>query len=196
MKKAIGGCVLVIAVFAGFAYLILMNEDRLAEEGQAKAGVGQITAAFGDRLVKYPAPNTPPSSTAGWAPGRLLVLDASNSQRAVDLLHMRLPPARRADTPADVGTVVYLYWQREEVGKYPSGGTAYVQTCDLAAVDLSGPRITAYRKFRGGPPPETVKMGSGNHEGPRPEQEVVEYLTALPSRPAVAPSPSPKALSR
>ena len=27
MKKAIGGCALVIAVFAGFAYLILMNED-------------------------------------------------------------------------------------------------------------------------------------------------------------------------
>ena len=42
MKKAIGGCALVIAVFAVFAYLILMNEDRRAEEGQAKAGVGQI----------------------------------------------------------------------------------------------------------------------------------------------------------
>jgi hypothetical protein len=196
MKKAIGVGVLVIAVFAGFAYLILVNEDRLAEEGQAKTRVGQINAAFGDRLAKYPAPNAPPPSTAGWAPGRLLVLDASNSQRVVDLVHVRLPPARRADTPADVGTVVYLYWQRQAVGEYPSGGTAYVHTCDLAAVDLSGPRITAHRIFRGGPPPETVRMGSGDHEGPRPEQEVVEYLTALPSRPVGAPSPSPKASSR
>jgi hypothetical protein len=110
------------------------------------------------------------------------VIPVSVADREVDWLYYDLPDDLRPAAPDQVGTVVWLRWDKVKVGQYGNnGGDANVQTCDVTVIDLAARRVVDQRRFVGGEPPQSSRRGS-SASGSKPTEPIVAYLKSLPRR--------------
>ena len=109
------------------------------------------------------------------------VIPVNKGANKVDDLYFSLPKDFRATAPAEVGTVVWLDWRTESVGTYTDGAGAYQIACEATVIDKERALIVGKSTFHGSSPP-SVKSRGGSCTGSKPTDEVVQYLTRLPSR--------------
>ena len=137
-------------------------------------------APFRAELATYLA--TPTGAAPPGTPvGRVVLVDLK--EKDIDRMHFEIPDGLRAATPEEVTTIVWLEWDRREVAKYTSGGSAYQWFCTLTVIDLKTKGRITSQAFTGSDPP---KMAFGkrfeSHEGDKPTQEIPNFLTKLPRR--------------
>jgi hypothetical protein len=112
--------------------------------------------------------------------GQVVAIDVGTREVDEDVF-FDLPAGLRAATPEEVGTVVLLKWGTKMVGMYTGpngfGGVADAQTCEVTVIDRSIPAVVARRSFQGHDPPTHY---NGTRTGPKPVEEVVNFLTGLP----------------
>jgi hypothetical protein len=104
----------------------------------------------------------------------------------------RLPDELCAKTPKEVATIVCLIWDRELVGVYKdyrliredlTGPIAYRITCEAVVIDKTKATVVGKIKFRGEDPPEKIPKSPKEDEyGPRPTDQIVEYIKSLSKR--------------
>lgn len=142
---------------------------------------------FHDSLEPYLAlANAEPAPTRPYRRGRVVVLDLGSRQ--VDPVTHALGSAIRAESPADVGTIVIVQWVPEYQYAYVSARGqvltgAYVTNAHLAIIDATTGKRVGVKTIRGESPPETVARSAAEREGeygPRPISAVVEYIQSLP----------------
>lgn len=142
---------------------------------------------FRDSLEPYFAlANAEPAPTRPYRRGKVVVLDLGSRQ--VDPITHGLAPAIRAESPADVGTIVIVQWVPEyQYAYYSARGQAlagaYVTNAHLAIVDAATGKRVGIKTIRGESPPETVARSASEREGeygPRPVSAVIEYIQSLP----------------
>jgi len=116
--------------------------------------------------------------------GKVVTVDTD--KKAVDYWTFdKLPEGLRAKSPTEVGTVVLITWDWEEVGKYQdteTGETTGAAKKSLASVTLLNWQeqlIIEERVFEGQPPPESIAL-DGDYALERPMFEIVDYLKGLP----------------
>jgi hypothetical protein len=162
--------VLVIGVSVGgfFGIRYLIRQSQLS--------------AFTQRINEYtaqPAGVAPPELGA-YVVGKIIPVDMRDSKK-IDWLYYDLPGELQPSTPEEVGTIVWLFWGEQQVGKYTTGGGAYVRTCRVTVIDrIKNVRVTEMT-FQGGQPPQTIR-GSGNGYGDYPTEQIVNWLKSLPRR--------------
>ena len=137
-------------------------------------------APFQPHLADYLAPPVGPEK-AGPAPGKMVVVDTKTRDIDGDVF-FGLPDALRASRPEEVGTVVQLAY-----GRAPGPGVygkerlpSFIQTCQVTVIDRAGRGVIAAALLRGGKPPEGIEEGQKEGVGPKPTQEIIDYLKGLP----------------
>jgi hypothetical protein len=113
--------------------------------------------------------------------GKVVVVD--RKARLLDDLHWDLSGSVRADTPDEVGTVVWLDWGSEAIGSYNTGRVATIVTCTVSVIDHASHTVLARKVFKGDEPPYHVsrpKGETGPIAGPKPTGSIVTYLESLP----------------
>jgi hypothetical protein len=137
--------------------------------------------------LKNPA-RTSPHRTKAYLKGKIIPVNRMESR--IDDIYFSLPEGLRATKPEDVGTIVWLDWEKDTVGHYcPEGlggcfssdDPAIVNTCDVTIIDKSIPAIVVERNFRGSDPPEKKEKG-GSGSGSMPTKEIIDYLKNLPKK--------------
>jgi hypothetical protein len=111
--------------------------------------------------------------------GKVLPLDPPERRVNYDVL-IKLPPALSPQGPVEVGAVALLEWSKKKVGVYDKGGNAYIQVCHLTLVDKARNVIAGEEDFEG--VPKVTTSSSGDDTGPRPIEEIVDYLSSLPRK--------------
>jgi hypothetical protein len=113
--------------------------------------------------------------------GKVVIVD--RKARLLDDMHWDLSGDLRADTPDEVGTVVWVDWGSESVGTYTTGRVATISTCTVSVIDFASHTLLARKVFKGAEPPYSVqrpKSEKGPIEGPKPTGEILTYLESLP----------------
>jgi hypothetical protein len=138
-----------------------------------------------------PLPFTPPPKRAAspYVAGKVLIIDKTTESMAGIQLH--LPEYLMPSSLSDVRTIVWLGCHKEVFGVYYSvsfgtrkdTGTAYRWRCDATVIDTIGPVITATNSFQGSEPPkQSHEITDGDHEGTRPDYELLAFVKSLPYR--------------
>jgi hypothetical protein len=139
----------------------------------------RAVAPFKPHVAAYltqPA-GAPPADGKAAIKGKVITVDRKGQE--VDYLYFDLPEEMRAGKPEEVGTVVWLDWDKTQVGQYDDGTPGYVQTCQVTVIDKGANAVVGKNAFRGGDPPKSKKK-SESGMGPKPTDEIVKYLTSLP----------------
>ncbi|MBK6427453.1 MAG: formylglycine-generating enzyme family protein [Blastocatellia bacterium] len=175
----------ILVVVAGFTTVVLFVVLLMAIF-RTPPDVARVER-FRDSLESYLAlANTEPAPTRPYRRGKVVVLDLGSRQ--VDPITHLLAPAIRAESPADVGTIVIVQWLPEYQNAYYSArgqalAGAYVTNAHLAIVDATTGKRVGIKTIRGESPPETVARSASGREGeygPRPISAVVDYVQSLP----------------
>jgi hypothetical protein len=148
---------------------------RLMAEAKATAARDRLTKAAA-QLASIPGLKNA-AGGKGYLKGKVVIIDKDDGG-TIDSLNSSLPEVLRANSPEEVGTVVWLNWNEERVGTYQGGGGAYVYTCVMTIIDRTSSSKVAVKRFRGGDPPYITYSHSGY--GSRPD--IISYLTNLPRR--------------
>ncbi len=86
----------------------------------------------------------------------------------------------RANTPKEVGTVIWLDYTDQAFGSYTDGATAYQSECKLTIIDKAQNIIVGEYTIDGPEPPAT-KSGSGDVHAARPGSDaIMQYILSLP----------------
>ncbi len=134
---------------------------------------------FKDHIDEYLAINKEQTDQSVYVKGKMVVI-SKQEKEVDDEVYPALPNELRADSPAEVGTVVILKWGAQVRGVYTGGNaSALWHTCEVTVIDRSLSAIVGRQDFRGGDPPVST-TGRGDIYGTKPIQEIVAYLTALP----------------
>jgi hypothetical protein len=133
-------------------------------------------APFNEQMAAYTA-QVSPTPRPGPLRGKIIPVDVDKKE--VDGLYWDMPEDLRADRPDDVGTVVWLKWDKVKVGTYEGGTAAEAQTADVTVIDRKDWAVTHTTHIQGDDPPRTKKR-SETGVGPRPTKQVIDYLKGLP----------------
>ncbi len=134
---------------------------------------------FKGNLDEYLAINKEQLDRGAYLKGKMVVISKREMQ-VDEEVYTALPAELRADSPAEVGTVVVLKWGAQVRGVYSSNEAfALWHTCEVTVIDKSISAIVGRQNFRGGDPPVST-TGRGDIYGSKPIQDIVAYLTTLP----------------
>lgn len=171
---AIVGIVAAI-VFATF-WIIQSEQEKHQQENER---IAAFMAPFQQRLAEYVPPAPPRDLQEPYRRGRVMPINLAGN-KSIDAIFTQLPPALRPETPDDVGTIVWLQWGTQVVGRYRDNVSAFVVTCQVTIIDKSTGKIIAERAFVGGDPPATRRKRSDANTGSNPTPEIINWLAALP----------------
>lgn len=156
-------------VFLGLAVAGVVLVVRSVKRGPFRPHMATYLAA--------PTGNAP----AGTPIKKVVVVDVKDKD--VDGLHFDLPDTLRAGTPEEATTVVWVSWDKRQVGAYTTGGNAYQWFCDVTVIDLATKARIAGQNFSGSPPPATFRGRRGeSRTGDKPTDAVLNYIKGLPRR--------------
>lgn len=128
-----------------------------------------------------------PAPTRPYRRGRVVIIDLDT--RKIDPIFNLLPPDLRADSPADVGTIVLVRWIPELVDTYyaahgqPMAG-AYVTNAHVFVIDATIGKRVGTKRIRGESPPDRIVRDAGDDTGgygARPNRALLDYIEALPA---------------
>jgi hypothetical protein len=133
---------------------------------------------FRAQMAQYMAPPTGMGNPAT-SVKKLVVVDVAAQD--LDSLHYELPDDLRASSPAEATTVVWLKWNKAQVGTYTTGGAAYQWHCLVTVIDLGTRTKIREQNFTGSPPPQSIRSRRGtSHSGDKPNSQIVNFLRGLP----------------
>jgi hypothetical protein len=157
----------VILLLAGFgsSWAVIYAMHRSAEE------------AFQPHMAEYLAAAKGTADPAE-VKGKMVVVDKATRDIDWDVF-FGLPDDVRAAAPQEVGTVVWLVWDKMQVGKYNDGTPAYSWTCAVTVIDQAGRGVVATTSLRGSDPPEKIE-NPNEGVGTKPTAQVIDYLRGLP----------------
>jgi hypothetical protein len=183
---AVRKVLLITAVLVPIAVMFIGAEwqDR-RREAQAAAQVApwqdrvrsEYMPADKVRLIRSPQFVVDPNARAV-IKGRVIPVDMGT--RNIHAIHFMLPKELRSLSPDDVGTIMWLQWGKQDVGRYEGGAPARVQTCEVTLIDKATFSVVAQRDFRGSAPPEKISSKSSEGVGSAPISEIVTFLKSLP----------------
>jgi hypothetical protein len=163
--------------------------------------LARYQARFADKLGEYaalasddvrPAPDARP-----YLEGKAVVVEKADSGPRVSEVHMALARSARAETPADVGTVVLIEWKdvfRGEYGDKGSGIHAFRVDGDVRIINLASKTLLAREEFTGVEPPQEAPRGGGPGRGAKPIAKIAGYVSGLEPEPPGPQTPaSPQA---
>lgn len=125
--------------------------------------------------------------------GKAVVVDKQAEGGGVSAVHGQLPEEIRAESPTEVGTVVWIDWKEFQYGRYSATRVGYRIDAVVTVIDKANKAVLDRVEFEGGLPPETAPSGSQHGYGPRPVEQILEYLSNLPRAPAAPAAPAPAA---
>jgi hypothetical protein len=172
---------------------------RVVEE-PTKPSVDAKLAAFVPHLNEYLAffPNAPSfhyDDKAAYIRGKLITVRVDMSLYDAKVDHeviskgqitptfLDLPTEIRADSPAEVQTIVRLRCENYMEGTYrgaPGGGYAGTESCSIEIIDLKRRVVVSHGLVSGNSPPE--KSVTGFEHGTVADSSIRGYLLGLPRR--------------
>jgi hypothetical protein len=151
----------------------------------------QFASKMSEYLTLVPADAPVPEEATPYINGKILAIDKTNEVGAPSAVHVALPEELRAQSPEEVGTVVWVEWKETRFGTYgDSGIVAYRIDADVTVIDAVKKVVIARETFQGGDPPSTAPAGGGPGRGPRPVAKIVGYLEQLARTPTASESPA------
>jgi hypothetical protein len=108
-----------------------------------EAHVREYSTVFG---LKNRSMNNP-NLMEPYIKGKIITVNKKESR--IDDIYFDLPKELRAFKPKDVGTILWLKCEEDEVGFYTNGEEATVNICQVTIIDKSTPTIVARTSFRG-----------------------------------------------
>ncbi len=137
-----------------------------------------VLEPFEPYLAEYTGIHTTPYSSGNpYIKGKVITVDIGENE--LDSFYFDLPEDMVAPNPEEVGTIIWLSWSKVYVGRYTDGANGYRWDCDITIIDKAVAKVVGYHHFTGSDPPDT-KNSSGNREGSKPSDKVVDYLKSLP----------------
>ena len=100
----------------------------------------------------------------------------------LDPLHFELPDALRAETPEQVGTVIFVECETNKVGDYGFFADAYGHACDIRVVDKKT-REVVHDGGASASPPRRVYLPFWDRIAKRPHTWVLDEIEKLPRVP-------------
>ena len=102
--------------------------------------------------------------------------------RTLDPLHFELPDALRAETPEEVGTVIFVECETNKVGDYGFFADAYGHSCDIRVIDRKT-REVVHDGGASASPPRRVYFPFWDRIAERPHAWVLDDIEKLPRVP-------------
>jgi hypothetical protein len=131
---------------------------------------------FSKELPSYAADFSVGDTSAPFTTGKMVIVNKTT--KAVEDPYFDLPENLKATKPEEVGTIVQVTYEENQVGTYTSGSKAYQYTARVNVVDKATGKIVGRTTFKGGEPPSSVKRGSNGY-GSRPTEQIKTYLVGL-----------------
>ena len=98
-------------------------------------------------------------------------------------VYVRLPGTLRAKTPDEVGAVVCIHRDLDQVGNYqPSYAPAYVRVWHVTVIVSDTGDVVAFQTLRGSAPPKSSPKGRSGY-GSKPFEALSAFLAALQANP-------------
>lgn len=116
--------------------------------------------------------------SGGYISGK--VITVNRLEGTFDELFFALPSDLRAQTPDEVGTIIWIDCAEVAVATYVSGAKGYSTTCAITVIDKTQNLIVAQPQEFVGEKPPSSKSGVADWHGKRPLKEMIEYIKSLP----------------
>jgi hypothetical protein len=174
-----GVTVLTLVVLGMVLPLVLLPTLQYVERSQATQQV-QFEQPFLDQMPAY----LDKFRTNASAPlqGKILVINPTD--KTIDDLFYDLPRRNQAQTPAEVGVLVWM--ECRSLGEYSYGGVNFFQvvnweSCTVTLINWPSKIIVASQEFTGPPPPEEIHYGEESNPDLRDiaavnRQDVVDWV--------------------
>ncbi len=138
---------------------------------------GSVLSPFNSTLPELLQTRPGGDQTPTNAPCSKGVMFIDTSDNSFDHLYFDTPEEIKAKTPAEIKTVVFLTWTRNQVGTYgPSNKPAYRNSCKVDIVDRQTKTLLQSNTFVGPTPPATISSRSSSGEGARPNDDVIQFV--------------------
>jgi hypothetical protein len=106
--------------------------------------------------------------------GNFVAIDVADG--SFDPFNFDLPDSLKANTPADVKTVIFMTWSKKQTHTYNPGRIpGYTHFCMVEVVDRETKALLLRQEFMGPSPPSSIK-NSSDAEGARPSIGIVGFL--------------------
>jgi hypothetical protein len=93
----------------------------------------------------------------------------------ISVLQQELPNKLAAKQPEDVGTVVWLIWDKKTIHYYTGDARAYQVLCTVEIYDNQKRKHVQSKVFEGEVPPKYLKVG-GSFNGRPPSKDIIAYI--------------------
>ena len=169
-----------LLVLGGIAVAVLLIGGLIVKgiSGASAKKRGDFEGDWGTYLELYDSKHAPKSGEDVSPKSKVMVIDmtkGADKSRLDKDVHYDLAESLRATNPDEVGTVCFIKWDKFEIGTYSDGTSGYAATCELELVNPENGAIIAQQRFLGGDPPE-MKNSSGSKTGPKPTDQVIDFL--------------------
>ena len=109
--------------------------------------------------------------------GKVVVVNEATSE--LDDVHGKLSFALQAQSAAEVGTIVRLRWNKEQVGWYDGGSPAYKYSATATFIDKETSAVILTKTFQGDDPPKRIRRGESEGNGGKPTHDVANYIETM-----------------
>jgi hypothetical protein len=171
MKKVLF-VILALGLLASVAGLILSEsrQDRQADTVESFAAEVPTYMAIWRGGVAEES-----TTDDGYIVGKAVIVETTDE--AFDWLTFKLPDAIQAETPEEVGTLIFLACRTTEVGMYENGKTARNHVCDMAAYDVGAGRVS-YKNSVVSYAPESISFDQSG-TAMRPNEKILGLIESL-----------------
>jgi electron transfer flavoprotein alpha subunit len=177
--KAVGSWFLTWGIILLFVIGVMAVVEKCEKRSEAKHQ--KEVAADTNEFERFLGAKSPPSEStedtaSTYRKDHLLLIDTDNGK--LDELFYELPTSVRAAKAAEVGTLVWIRWDAQTIGRYTTGGYATKTDCDLTVFDVARRVIVGRQHIEGEQPPQTIshRKGSSASWSKRPTEQVLGYL--------------------
>lgn len=153
---------------------------RLSPRGRAAAAISPHVQA----LAQEQRPEA--LATEHYLVGKIVVID--DVRHDIDPVFYELPDGLWASDASELGSVVFVACGNRMLGEYRAKGAnagmmkAYAINCRVELFDRAGKVVTRNNFESKESPPVEQDMLEGNWYAPRPNDQIVAWLTSLPRR--------------
>ena len=113
------------------------------------------------------------------APIKMKMVVIDPREKEIDSLYWDLPEGLRATKPEEVGTIVWLEWDKVQTMIYDTkpGWQHYVK---ITVIDAARNEVVAEGCCIGGMPPSSISSNDSEGNGSKPNDDIVRFLSSLP----------------
>jgi hypothetical protein len=170
------GCIIICAILA---ISVIITIFSLVKTGCQHSAAAAPFKSHVNEYISITGLKTASPSERPYLRGKVITVDITDNK--IDYLYLDLPESLVPKTPEEVSTVIWLKWKKVSVGHYTDGATGYRIDGEVTIIDMTNLVKFDAKTLHGSDPPST-KSGSGDREGFKPTDEIVDYLKSLPRK--------------